>query len=156
MGNLLEHIIVTNCGTLIPRDLFLEIGGFDHSLRVAEDYNLFLELAARVPFYAVSEPIYLRRRHSSNLSQANYSKSKIVLSVFDNFVRKNPEIAEKHAKIIKRRYSDLHNKLYREAKREQMFAEALEHAKAAWSYHFGIKQLFRLFTAKSDARKYQK
>lgn len=148
LKDLLRHIIVINPGSMVPRKLFLEIGGFDRNLRVAEDYDLFLKLAARVPFYAVQEPIFLRRRHDSNLSSATYEKMKTVFSVFDNFVTSHPDIRKKYNKIIRARYADFHNKLYREAKREGLHKEAYEHIKSACRNKCSLKLLCRLLAAK--------
>ena len=147
-GELLRHIIVTNCGTMIPRKLFLGTGGFDRNLKVAEDYQLFLKLAVQVPFYAVQEPIYLRRRHQSNLSSASYAKMKTMFSVFADFVTGHPELQEKYARIIRERYADFHNKLYREAKREGLREEALEHIRNAWHYRHSFKMFWRYLTAR--------
>ena len=148
LKDLLRHIIVTNCGTMIPRQLFLDVGGFDCDLRVAEDYKLFLTIAEHVPFYAVQDPIYLRRRHNSNLSSASYSKVKTVFSVFDNFCSSRPEIQKEYQKIIRERYADFHNKLYREAKREGLRKEAAEHISAACRAKLNLKNLFRFLGEK--------
>lgn len=150
LKDLLEHIIVTNCGTMIPRQLFLETGGFDCRLRVAEDYKLFLTLAAQVPFYAVAEPIYLRRRHNNNLSSANYAKIKTVFSVFDGFVTSHSELQNQYPQIIRRRYADFHNKLYREAQKEGLRKEALEHITAACRFKSSFKNLLRFLMAKAE------
>lgn len=148
IGDLIRHIIVTNCGTLIPRKLFLEVGGFDTKLQNSEDYKLFLSLAVKAPFYAVQEPVFLRRRHNNNLSSASYLKLKAAFSVLDQFVVSHPELQEKYARVIRERYADYHNKLYREAKREGLRKEAIEHITAACRYKLTLKHLVRLLGAR--------
>ena len=141
---LLRHVIVNNCGTLIPRQLFMESGGFDTSLRVMYDYNFFLELSLKSEFYAVQNPVFLRRRHGSNLSNANYSKMQIANSVYKNFVARHPELQLSYPRIIRRRYSDMQNRLYREAKRENMKKEAAIHAREFYRLNPGVKSFFRM------------
>ena len=58
-GELLSHVLVNSTGVLFPRKLYLDNGGFDTSLRVAHDYDLFLKLSLQCPFYAVQEPVFL-------------------------------------------------------------------------------------------------
>ena len=146
--DLLKHIVVNNCGTLIPRPLFLEAGGFDETLRVSYDYKFFLKIAGTTPFFAVQEPVFLRRRHGNNLSGATYAKLLIVLKVVEGFAAENPDSAEKYRTELHARYADLHNKLTRQARKEKLKKEALEHASAAFHYRPGLKSFFRLLGAK--------
>ncbi|MBO7327586.1 MAG: glycosyltransferase [Lentisphaeria bacterium] len=141
---LLCHVIVNSCGTLIPRQLFLESGGFDTSLRVMHDYNLFLELSLKCEFYAVQNPVFGRRRHGSNLSSANYAKMQIANSVFENFVAKHPELRQCFPRIIRKRCADMQNRLYREAQRENMKKEAAIHARKFFRLTPGIKSFCRM------------
>lgn len=147
-GDLLRHIVVNNCGTLIPRKLFLEKGGFDPSLRVSYDYDFFLRISPECEFFALQEPVFLRRRHGSNLSAGSYDKLTITASVVDNFVKAHPELQEKYADIIRLRQADFHNKLRREAAKEKKFAEMLVHAEKAYKLAPGIKNFCRLAAAK--------
>ena len=144
---LLRHVIVNSCGTLMPRKLYLEAGGFDTSLRVMHDYNLFLELALKCEFHAIQQPVFLRRRHGNNLSSANYEKMQIASSVFENFVARHPELEPHYTRIIRRRKSDMQNRLYREAKREGLKKQAAMHAKEAFRLKPGFKSFFRMITS---------
>lgn len=142
--HLLKHILVNNCGTLIPRQKFLDLGGFDSSLRVMYDYKFFLELSLQCNFFAIQEPVFLRRRHNANLSKADYGKMQTARKVFEDFLLSHPELMSSYAKIISQRKSDLENKLYREAKREGLKKEAAQHAKNAFVLNPEIKTFFRM------------
>lgn len=147
-GELIRHIVVNSCGTLMPRRLFLDAGGFDSTLRVSHDYKLFLDLSLKIPFYALQEPVFLRRRHGNNLSTATYAKQKLVFDVLTEFLEKHPDLQTSYKPVIQLRFADLHNKLYREAKKEKRKTEMLAHAKAAFHFKPAVKSLFRLIAAK--------
>lgn len=149
---LLRHVIVNSCGTLMPRKLYLEAGGFDTSLRVMHDYNLFLELSLKCEFYAIQQPVFLRRRHGNNLSSASYEKMQIANSVFENFVARHPELEPHYTRIIRRRRSDMQSRLYREAKREGRKKEAAHHAVEFYHLKPGFKSFFRMLFAVISAR----
>ena len=147
-GELLKHILVNSCGTLFPVKLYLNAGGFDTNLRVVHDYKLFLQLSLNCDFYAVQEPVFLRRRHGNNLSSSSYAKLHIALDVFSDFVSEHPELQKKYARSIRLRFADYHNKLYKLAIREKMNEGAVDHARNAYRYAPRIKSFFRLFHAK--------
>lgn len=151
-GKLLSHILVNNCGTLIPRELFLKHGGFDTTLRVSYDYDFFLKISLECEFFALQEPVFLRRRHGNNLSAGSYEKLKVTASVVDNFAAAHPEVTETYSKIIRKRQADFHNKLRREAIKERKFAEAEFHAKEALKLAPGVKHFCYFLTAKLKNR----
>ncbi len=92
LGDLIEHIIVLSCATMMPLELFRRIGGHDVSRKCGHDWELALEMAARVNFHAVAPPVYLRRRHSSNLSAASYEKTDVLLRVMNDFAARHPQL----------------------------------------------------------------
>ena len=143
-SDLLEHIIVNNCGTLIPLELFRKQNGFDSTKKVSYDWQFFLELSLESNFYAVQEPVFLRRRHSSNLSSASYGKLSVTRGIFEDFISRHPEIDEEYHSVIRRRRADFHSKLRREAMREKMYDKAKSHARGAFKNHPSLKNLFRM------------
>ncbi|MBN2304804.1 MAG: glycosyltransferase [Anaerolineae bacterium] len=52
---------VPQCTPLIRRQAVLDVGGFSQQLRAAEDWDMWLRLAARYPFGVVNEPLALYR-----------------------------------------------------------------------------------------------
>jgi glycosyltransferase involved in cell wall biosynthesis len=65
---------------MIRRDAFLEAGLFDESLRIVEDYPLYLRLARRHPFIQQSSCVVDYRFHTNSLSQ---DKEKVLKGVFN-------------------------------------------------------------------------
>ena len=146
--DLLQHILVNCTATLMPRELYLANGGLGPVRRVAADYAFYLELSLRSNFYAVQEPVFLRRRHGNNLSGASYAKILTVSQVFDEFVTRHHSALGEFAAIVRKRRGDFHNKLYREARREKLKKEAAFHAGQAFYYAPSLKTFFRMLTAK--------
>lgn len=61
---LLEICPLWHPTVMFRRDLVLEVGGYDESFRIAQDYDLWIRLALRRYWGAVvSEPLVLCRRH---------------------------------------------------------------------------------------------
>ena len=143
-GELLKHIVVCNCGTLIPLELFKSAGMFNTDLKVSYDYALFLELSLICDFYTVNQPVFLRRRHATNMSSANYRKMLTVLQIVEKFADSHTEIKELYSKELQSRLADLHSKLHREAKKEKLFSEAKNHAKLAYKLKPTLKNFCRM------------
>jgi glycosyltransferase involved in cell wall biosynthesis len=51
------------------KDLLLEVGGFNQTLPVCEDYDLWLRISVNEPFGLVEEPLAMRRLHADRLSK---------------------------------------------------------------------------------------
>lgn len=143
-GDLLKHILVNCTAALMPRKFFLEHNGLGNVRQVGADYALFLELSTHCNFYAVQDPVFLRRRHGSNLSAASYEKLATVYKVFENFLDRHPEMLARYPEIIRKRRGDFNNKLCREACREKSYRQALEHARTAFKCTPSFKTFFRM------------
>lgn len=52
---------------MVRRQAVLDVGGFDEALPVAEDWDLWLRLAARWPFAAVNEPLMTYYKRTGSL-----------------------------------------------------------------------------------------
>jgi glycosyltransferase involved in cell wall biosynthesis len=52
---------------MVRRQAVLDVGGFDESLAVAEDWDLWLRLASRWPFAAINEPLMIYRKRPGSL-----------------------------------------------------------------------------------------
>ena len=143
-GELLKHIVVCNCGTLIPLEIFKTADMFNTELKVSYDYALFLELSLQCTFHAVQQPVFLRRRHNSNMSSANYRKMLTVLEIVENFAEKHSEIKTLYPRELNIRLADLNNKLCREARKEKLFSEAKIHARKAFKLNPDVKSFCRL------------
>jgi len=57
------------------RDLLRDAGGFNETLPVCEDYDLWLRLSVDNPFGLVEPPLALRRLHDNRLSKSRMSRN---------------------------------------------------------------------------------
>ncbi len=65
-----ELCVVSPSGVMLRREIFREIGLFDETFPVAEDYELWLRLSARYPIYLIEEPLVVKRGgHEDQLSR---------------------------------------------------------------------------------------
>ncbi|MEG1980832.1 MAG: hypothetical protein RR060_08875, partial [Victivallaceae bacterium] len=141
---LISHIVVNNCGTLMPIELFRRLGGYDAALRCGYDYKFALNMALIADFYAVETPVFYRRRHNSNLSAGTYAKLNVIMGILEDFFAQHPEIARQYPDRVSRRYADMHGKLAKLAAREKLSKELMQtHLKAALRHHFTLKNFFR-------------
>ena len=66
----LARCLVSPSAVLMHRSVFESVGGFDESLPVCEDYDLWLRVASCVPVGLVSEPLVIKRGgHADQLSR---------------------------------------------------------------------------------------
>ena len=66
----LELCIVSPSAVMIRRDLFDEIGLFDETLPVCEDYDLWLRVSCRFPVHLIEAPLVVKRGgHPDQLSR---------------------------------------------------------------------------------------
>jgi glycosyltransferase involved in cell wall biosynthesis len=67
----LELCLVSPSAVMIRRELFDRVGYFDENLPMAEDYDLWLRIAAGEPVYLLPEPLVVKRGgHPDQLSAA--------------------------------------------------------------------------------------
>jgi len=73
-GHILEKVLslclLSLSSALFRRQLFAELGQFDESLPVGEDYDLGIRIALRYPYYYLSSPLVVKRGgHPDQLSK---------------------------------------------------------------------------------------
>lgn len=66
----LPRCIISPSSVLLRKELLLELGGFDETLQVCEDYDLWLRLTARYPVLFVADKLIIKRGgHEDQLSK---------------------------------------------------------------------------------------
>ncbi len=82
---LFQDIFVHTSGSMFPKSILEEAGGFDTSLPVCSDYDLWLRLSLKYRFAALSQPTFKRRRHPGNLSGNSMQNRITELEVLERF-----------------------------------------------------------------------
>lgn len=102
-GMVLEALVLSNfIGTssvMIEREKFLQIGGFDESLRSIQDWDLWLRLAREYPIGYVDTPLVRYRVHNSSASRSTRKTLPNHIRVIEKaFVKDGPAANLTHLK----------------------------------------------------------
>lgn len=83
---------INGCALLIPRKAFDECGGFDTTLPVTQDYDLWFRFAKFFKFYLIEDHLMISRRHEE---QDSVKKQQLCFEAGEtlhyNFLREIPE-----------------------------------------------------------------
>ncbi|WP_415397887.1 glycosyltransferase [Sulfurimonas sp. CS5] len=74
-SELLYDCFIPLPSVLIRKDLFFQVGGIDGTLKVAEDYDIFLKIANISKVAAVESVLCKYRVHDNNLSHSNMQET---------------------------------------------------------------------------------
>lgn len=80
-GQLLRNNFITTGSVVVRRQVLEALGGFDESLRLVEDLELWLRIARQHPIVWCKEICLLRRRHADNTSREAEAMSLAYLEV---------------------------------------------------------------------------
>jgi glycosyltransferase involved in cell wall biosynthesis len=80
-ARLLRNNFITTGSVVVRRQVLEDLGGFDPSLRLVEDLELWLRIARRHPIIWSEDICLLRRRHTGNLSREAEAMSLAYLKV---------------------------------------------------------------------------
>ena len=82
---LFDNILIHSCGSLFPKKILVQAGGFKTSLKVCSDYELWLRLSLEYDFIGLQKPVFKRRRHSGNISKICFANRSIEYGVLEDF-----------------------------------------------------------------------
>jgi glycosyltransferase involved in cell wall biosynthesis len=69
----LDLCLVSPSAVLMTRELFEKVGGFDETLSVCEDYDLWLRIALDHPVHLIANPLVIKRGgHADQLSRSTW------------------------------------------------------------------------------------
>jgi glycosyltransferase involved in cell wall biosynthesis len=89
-AKLLVSNFVTFNTTLIPRRILEEMNGFDESLRMAIDYDLWLRISLDYEFLYVNEPLVDYRIWGGQMSHRTGERMENFFRLLDKFVKEHP------------------------------------------------------------------
>jgi len=89
-GRLLADNFVTFNTTLVPRRVLEEFGGFDESLRMAIDYDLWLRVSTKYEFLHVPEPLVDYRIWGGQMSHRTGERLDSYFRLLERFLERHP------------------------------------------------------------------
>jgi len=112
-----------------------EVGPFNENLPVGEDYEFFLRLARRFRADHVDQKLLVRCVRPDSLSRRDYAlDARIDLSTLADFLRDNPEFAQRHRAAVRRRIAryryDFAYRLLADGRRREAVVELLRSLRA--------------------------
>jgi len=144
---LFQEILIHSCGSMFPVEALKEAGGFDTSLPVCSDYDLWLRLSLKYRFVALVEPTFKRRRHPGNLSAGSLQNRVIELKVLNRFYYEKGGDAVIPRRIALKKLSREEYKVGKYSLAAKDFRGAVRCFRKSLSLHPNIKALFGLVRA---------
>ena len=138
---LFEDILVHSCGSMFPKKMLQEAGGFDTSLPVCSDYDLWLRLSTKCRFIALDEPTFKRRRHSTNLSAASAVNKMHELEVLRRFYYEKGGSSFVPQRVAMRRFSKEEYRVAKAFLKDSDFRLAAGHFCLSFQQHLNFKAL---------------
>jgi glycosyltransferase involved in cell wall biosynthesis len=98
-GDIYEKLLVNNflengSNPLIYREALIELAGFDESLKAAQDWDMWLRLAAKYNFVGVPSSHILYRVSANSLSSNLFRQEKACLQVLEHAYKARPSIGK--------------------------------------------------------------
>jgi glycosyltransferase involved in cell wall biosynthesis len=93
-GNIFRYClplcIVSPSSVLLHAELLSEVGGFDESMPVCEDYDLWLRIAKRFPFHFIEEKLIVKRGgHEDQLSRKFWGMDRWRVHALEKLLQEN-------------------------------------------------------------------
>lgn len=85
-------LCIISCSSIImERTIFDELGGFDDSLPVCEDYDLWLRMSLKYPIAFLDEPLTTKRGgHADQLSRQYWGMDRFRIKALEKLLKLNP------------------------------------------------------------------
>jgi glycosyltransferase involved in cell wall biosynthesis/peptidoglycan/xylan/chitin deacetylase (PgdA/CDA1 family) len=135
-SNVLQEMFVRNIvpfGTaLVRRECFDQVGGFDESIPMGIDWDLWLRIATRWEFDVVAEPTYVYRIWEGQMSHNWRGRYDCALRIMERFLVTHPGLVSKE--VIATAYADTYTNLARAHFGHRGFGASLPYLKRALTH----------------------
>ena len=93
--------IISCSSILMERHIFFELGGFDESLPVCEDYDLWLRMSLRYPIAFIDEQLVTKRGgHAGQLSRKYWGMDRFRIQSLEKLLKRR--ITDEQRRLVKR------------------------------------------------------
>jgi glycosyltransferase involved in cell wall biosynthesis len=105
---LLRHCFIFTSAVVVRRQCLDEIGAFNESLKVSEDYNLWLRIASRWPVAVVPEILVHKHHSSGSLSVATSIEDRLRygIAAFEHVLSVSTGLSDHERRILRRAIAD--------------------------------------------------
>jgi len=142
--NLLRHCFVFTPTVMVRKRVLDDLGGFNESFKIGEDYELWLRISSKYEADFIDEPLVIRHRHADNITSDSYLYLSSVILMMEQELAKHPGNSLK-AKLIKKYLAELHFNLGYDYFCKFNLAKARETTLKSIGYNKSIKSFVQLF-----------
>jgi len=103
-----ERAFAVTSTVLIRADVFSEVGYWDESLRINQDWDMFVRIAQRYNFDVVREPLVKKRQHGTSLSGDWELRYQTYPDVLNKVIHDYP-LSRTDIRAAKRRLANIHH-----------------------------------------------
>jgi glycosyltransferase involved in cell wall biosynthesis len=148
-AGLVRSMFIRQSSVVVRRSAFMNCGGYDENLRLAEDYELFLRLTAEVAVVAVEQALVLYKRREDSLSADPLAEVRSIDALWESMLRQPARYRQSLLALVqKARVPTLHRSVAR-ALRLGRFREARALAAKATRMHASPASLFWYLVARA-------
>lgn len=127
-----SNFLANGSSVLIRAQALNEVGGFDKSFTPAEDWDMYLRLAARYHFVVIPSPQILYRVTSTSASSNVFKMEAVSLRIINQYYRQaSQDIQYQKKESLASLYQYLINKVFEEPARRQ---KGIKAGKLLWGY----------------------
>ena len=93
--------IVSPSSVLLRAEVLREVGGFDESMPVCEDYDLWLRIAKHYPFHFIAEKLIVKRGgHEDQLSRKYWGMDRWRVYALEKLLQENKLDGEQNDRVV--------------------------------------------------------
>lgn len=152
LQSLLEVNHVGNSGVMIKKECFAKAGLFDVSMRLCEDWDMWIRVACFDQFDCIEQPLFTLFTHSSN-SSANLKQ---MISGRETLLQKHAALYRRYPKIHSLQYYILGIQCFREglmARGRKHFLRALKYSDP-WDISIKLRSIMQIFASAAGFKGY--
>jgi glycosyltransferase involved in cell wall biosynthesis len=102
---LLQWGFILTSGTVVRRACLDEVGYFDETLSIAQDYDLWLRISYRWKVALVSKSLLIKRNWDGNLSSNFLKTATERIALFKKVLKDFPDITPRHRQLVRHQLS---------------------------------------------------
>jgi len=99
---LVQWGFILTSGTVVRRSCLDDVGCFDESLSIAQDFDLWIRICYRWKIALVNKPLVIKRNRDGNLSSNLLKTAAERIVLFEKALRKFPDMTPRSRRVVRR------------------------------------------------------